>query len=259
MKLIVPSLFAAALCAPMVLAAQGDDTAARFAELAKAKDVAGTVELWKAHPDETLGTIDAYLEGSLAKIEAAAKAKQTVDAKEIEEMHATAIFGALAADQAFGTTIFADYASSFSGLDADQQKAFRRGQAAHSEAHKALKGKKADEALKRATECRDLAQPLGDWWGTAMGYSAMGASYEALGKQTEALTAHALAAQIYHDLRLVGNEYQETAAVANLASALGRKPRAKIAATRAHELAVALGDTAGAQELEKLLQSLGGS
>jgi hypothetical protein len=256
MKLIVPSLLAAALATPLVFASQEVDVGARFAELAKAKDVAGTVDLWKAHPGEALGAIDSYLEGSLAKTEQSTKDKKPVDPKELEEMHATAIFGALAADQAFGTTIFADYASSFAGFDAEQQKAFRRGQAAHGEARKALKAKKNDEALKRATECRDLAQPLGDWWGTAMGLSAMGASYTALGKQAEALNAHAQAAQIYHDLRLVGNEYQETAAVANLAAALGRKPRAKIAATRAHELALALGDTAGGEELAKLLEKL---
>ncbi|MCC6405569.1 MAG: hypothetical protein IT453_00285 [Planctomycetes bacterium] len=257
MKLTVPAFVAALVLVPLVFAAQEEDVVGRFAELAKAGDTAATVELWKKHPDATLGTIDEYLEGSLATIEQAAQEKKAVDPKQIEDMHATAIFGALAADQAFGTTIFADYASAFAGFDGAEQKAFRRGQGAHGEARKALKAKKFDEALKRATECRDLAQPLGDWWGTAMGLGAMGAAYEGLGKQADALNCHAQAAQIYHDLRLVGNEYQETAAVAKLCAELGRKPRAKVAATRALELAKQLGDADGAKVLEALVAKLG--
>ncbi|MCK6448843.1 MAG: tetratricopeptide repeat protein [Planctomycetes bacterium] len=256
MKFVVPVLCSLVLSA-FAFVPREEDVVARFAELAKQKDVAATVELWKANPGAALGTIDEYLEGSLAAVEQAALEKKPVDAAAIDNMHATAIFGALAADQAFGTTIFADYASAFSGFDAKQQKAFRRGQAAHGEARKALKAGKHADALKLATECRDLAQPLGDWWGTAMGLGAMGAAYAGLGKQAEALDVHAQAAQIYHDLRLFGNEYQETAAVAKLCDALGRKPRAKVAAGRALELAQLVGDESGAKDLEALVAKLG--
>lgn len=256
MKILVPTLAVLAATA-LALAAPEEDVVARFAELAKQKDVAATVELWKRNPGAALGVIDEYLEGALATVEQAVAEKKTADPNAIAQMHATAIFGALAADQAFGTAIFADYASSFAGFDAAQQKAFRRGQAAHGEARRALKAKQHEEALARATECRDLAQPLGDWWGTAMGLGAMGAAYAGLGKQVEAVSAHAQAAQIYHDLRLFENEYQETAALARLCAALGRAPRAKVAATRALELAKELGDHAGAQELTVLLAELG--
>src|SRR6185369_5464187 len=164
--------------------------------------------------DATLPTIDEYLEGSLSLIEDAAKKNAKVDDAKIQEMHATAIFGARAADVAFDTTIFADYASSYAGFTPEQQKSFRRGQAAHHESSAALKSKKFDVALARAMECRDLAQPLGDWWGTAMGLSAMGAAYEGLGKKEEALGAHSQAALIYGTLRLGGNAYRDMVASA---------------------------------------------
>src|SRR6185295_13354506 len=104
----------------------------RFEALDDKQDVAGVVQLWKEHPTEALGTIDSYLEGSLSKLERDPK----VDPKLLLGMEARALRGAQAADQAFQTAIFADYASSFGSWSAPQQKSFREGQALFREASK---------------------------------------------------------------------------------------------------------------------------
>lgn len=233
-----------------------DETGALFAELAKTRDRAKVVELWQRNPHEALTTIDEYLEGSLSMVEQARAQNAQVDAAKVREMHELAIFGATCADEAFGTTMLGDYATAFAGFDAEQQKSFRRGQSAHREARTALKEKNAKLALERATECRDLALPLGDWWGTAMGLSAMGAASEALGDHERALTAHAQAAQIYNALRLSPAEYPELIAVARNAGELGRMQRAKLAAERALSLCELLGDQKNRAMLRELLTKL---
>lgn len=246
--------FVAALS--LAAAPQEDELAVKFRAFAAKQDRAGLVALWREHPGETLASIDEYLEGSLAKTEEARAKKEKVDEQEIRAMHATALFGASCADEAFGTAIFSDYASSFVGFDEAQQYKFRRGQAAHKQAQALLREKKGAEALEHAKECAELARPLGDWWGTAMGLAAMGKAYEQLEKQEEALSAYSLAALIYHDLRLLGAELPNVTATARLCVELGRKPRAEAAIARGLELATALGDPRSKGALEELKERL---
>ena len=89
--------------------ASAQNTQATFEQLVAKKATDDIVELWKKSPFETLPTIDSYLEGSLKLVETSA----TPDTKAIGEMHAKALIGAAAADKAFGSVIFSEYASSF--------------------------------------------------------------------------------------------------------------------------------------------------
>jgi hypothetical protein len=193
-SLAARSLAAVSLAAVSLAAGpQEDEIAVKFRECAAKKDRAALVALWRAHPVRRW--FDRRVPRGFARqMEEARAKKQPVDEKEIAAMHATALFGASCADEAFGTAIFSDYASSFVGLDEAQQYKFRRGQAAHKEAQALLREKKGAEALEHAKECAELARPLGDWWGTAMGVAAMGKAYELLDKKDEALSAYSLAA-----------------------------------------------------------------
>ncbi len=230
--------------------------AERYHALVAADDRAGVVALWREHPGDTLPTIDRDLEGSLALIEKAENDGVEPDRDAIAAMHARARFGALAADEAFGTTIFADYAHAFIGWNAEERKRFRAGQAAFGAARRAMKAGEHEAALKHATECENLARPLGDWWGTAMGASARGAAFSALGRAGEAIAALGSAANLYHDLRLASSEYAQWRSLAALLAQEGSKPRAALAAERALALAESLGDREGAEALAKLQAEL---
>lgn len=240
----------------LVVTAAGEDVSAKFSALAQKRDRAAVVELWRANPEATLSTIDQYLEGSLAKLEEAREAGTQVDKAEIRKMREAALFGASAADETFGTSIFSDYATAFAGLNEEQQKSFRRGQAAFKEAQALLRDKNPDQALVKAKECRDLAQSLGDWWGMAMGLGAMGRAHEALEEKEAALAAFSQAALINHDLRLWSAELQTLLGVARTSHVLGRKLRAELALGRAKALAEKVPDPkakASVEAVDKLM------
>jgi tetratricopeptide (TPR) repeat protein len=245
------------IAAPAFWPGSEEDVGLRFAELAAAGDREGTLELFRAHPGETLPAIDRYLEGPLSMIEEAAAAGGEVDAAEIADLHAVAVFGASCADEAFGTGIFSDYAAGFAGQTPAQQRDFRAGQAAFAEAMKALKDGRHADALERGRACVALAQPLGDWWGTAMGLTAVGKAERALGNVAGAAAALGLAAQLDHDLRLRGAEYANLRDLAAVLSDSGSARRALEAAGRALALARELGDSKGEAELEALRAQLG--
>ncbi|HZM00175.1 MAG TPA: hypothetical protein VFD43_07990 [Planctomycetota bacterium] len=226
----------------------GDEVAASYRKLADAQDEAGLAKLWREHPDLVLVTIDADLEGSLALRERS----RNPDESAIAAMHARALRGARAAVAAGLHPILADYAAAFTGWDATQQKQFRAGQAAFGKAHAAAKDGRHDEALAAANECVALAEPLGDWWGTAMGFSVTGDALSALGRHDEALVALGRARALHHDLGLSGAEYGNLRAMVEALRAQGGGRRLQELARQGALLGRALGDAAGAALLEEL-------
>ncbi|MEM7164758.1 MAG: hypothetical protein AAF581_04800 [Planctomycetota bacterium] len=224
----------------------------RFEALAVAGDVEEIAKLWRANEGRTLLVIDSYLEGSLGMIE---KQDQPDPAK-IAEMHARALLGARAADVAFGRSIFSDYTASFVGWTREQQKQFRAGQGAFGEARKAAKAGEHAKALAAAQRCIDLARPLGDWWGLAMGLSARGAAEQKLGKAEAALASHSDARLVHASLGLRSSAYRNARSIATLLVELERLPRAAVAIENALVLAREFGDAAGEIELLQLRANL---
>lgn len=218
----------------------------RFEQLEAARDHAGMVALWRAHPREAMKIIDSYLEDSLKRWEDA----PSTDPREIAAFHQRALHGAKAADEAFGRCIFSDYASAFVGWNDAEKKRFRGGQAAFARSREALEAKDYAKALEAGRECLELAHPLGDWWGMAMGYSSIGDAEAGLGHHEAALAAYSSARMIHHDLALVQAEYRNLLAMAPLLEQLKRYPRALVALDQALELSRTLGDTEGSARLE---------
>jgi hypothetical protein len=218
---------------------------AQFVELAGKKDHDACLALWKAHPDAVLPTIDADLEGSLKAREKSGDAKPDA----VAAMHARAIWGAQIAFEATGDPLILDYASSFVGWGETERKSFRAGQAAFRSAMNALKEGDAKAALAAGQQCLDAASPLGDWWGTAMGYDAIAAAQKALGAYFPALEAAAHARAIYHGLGLEGDEYAAATEVCDLCVRTQRVARGKTACQVALALAKKLHDADGEKSL----------
>lgn len=238
--------------APTALA-QEKSTRDRFVELHAAKDEKGCEELWRQHPYEVIYVIDEDLEGALAAWE---KASGKPDPAVIAAHHERALWGARIASRASSHPIFLDYTSAFVSQNDAQKKNFRGGQKAHGEARAAMKAKNFAEAQTKAKLCVDLASPLGDWWGHAMGLSALGAAFAADGKHVEAIAPLGQAAMIYRDLQMPGDEYGAVRALANALVATGAKERAKAVLGRALELAGVVGDDKNKPALEAELAKL---
>ena len=228
------------------------NTKATFEDLVAKKAGNEIVELWKNSPFDTLPTIDSYLEGSLKLVETSG----TPDQKAIDAMHATAMAGAIAADEAFGSVVFSEYASSFIGWNREQQKQFRLGQKAFANAGAAIKAERFKAALAAGQDCVAKAQPLGDWWGTAMGYSAIGAAHKGLGDSEKALTAFTSSRAIYHDLRLGNAELNCALEMAALLKQTGTTARGKVTCQQGIALAEKLGNSAAKAKLAETLASL---
>lgn len=245
------------ICLTLLLAvascgtASAQNTKATFEQLAGKKAVNEIVELWKKTPFETLSTIDSYLEGSLKLVEASDAPDQSV----IKSMQTKAMTGARAADEAFGSIIFSEYASSFVGWNREQQQQFRLGQQAYGNAGTAIKAKRFDAALAAGQDCVAKAQPLGDWWGTAMGYSAIGAAHKGLGDTEQALTAFTMSRAIYHDLRLGAAELNCNLELAALLKQTGNTIRLKVTCQQGIALADKLGNNSAKATLSKILAS----
>ncbi len=221
----------------------------RYHECAASSDRAGLVELWKGNPSSILYTIDADLEGALKLVEAS----EEPDAAAIAALHKRALFGASCAEEATGHPILVEYATSFVGWSREQQLAFRQGQAAYGAARGAMKKGEHEAAAKHGRECAELAEPLGDWWGTAMGFSAEGSARVAAGDHEAALVPLSRARLIYHDLGLIGSEYSCLRGLVSSLTALDRNPRAMHAAKQALALAKQLGHEEGVTEYGALL------
>jgi len=224
------------------------DVAASYRKLADAQDASGLEALWRQNPDLVLVTIDEDLEGSLALRERS----DTPDETAIAAMHARALLGARAAVSAGLSPILGDYAAAFAGWDPAQQKQFRSGQKAFGSARAAAKAGRPEEALAAANQCVALAEPLGDWWGTAMGFSAAGQALSALGRHEEALVALGRARGLHHDLGLRASEYGNLQGMVQELQALGAGVRVRELARQAAQLGRDLGDTEGAARFETL-------
>jgi tetratricopeptide (TPR) repeat protein len=199
---------------------------------------------------EALGSIDEDLEGSLALWE---KAPDAPDAAAIAALHARALWGAARASEALGTPLFADYASAFVGWGAEEKRSFRAGQQAHGRARKALRGGDFQAAAEQARSCAELALPLGDWWGFAMGKAAEGLALAGAGRDIPAAAALSQARSVYAALRLAGAERECVAALVSVLERTKQPERARNAARDALSLTRALGDSKGlAQALEAL-------
>lgn len=230
-----------------------EEVAARYRELADAGDEAGLAALWANAPGLVLVTIDEDLEASLAAWEADPDAP---DASAIDVLQARALLGARVASQATGNAIFKDYASAFVGWDDAQKRAFRQGQAAFGEAIGALRGGDALTALDAARRCTALAEPLGDWWGTAMGLSAQGQALLLLGRAEEAVVPAGRSVLLYDQLGLAGAEYGALGTLVDALVATASWPRAHAACEQALTLAHTLGDDEGAARFAERLATI---
>ena len=215
---------------------------ARYRELFEQRDAEGLRELWLAHPTLILGTFDGDLERSLALWE---KSPEASDAERIGALHERATWGARIASEATGRPIFADYAAAFIGWNDEQKLAFRAGQAAFGESRRHIQAAEFDAALESARECLDLALPLGDWWGTAMGYTAEGMALQAAGMHAEALVATGQARLLNAQLGLETPEYRNLLGLLAGLVELARWPRALVCANDAAALARRVNDEPG--------------
>lgn len=202
----------------------------RYHMLVAEDEFDGVVALWKVNEPRVLSTIDRDLEGSLSIWEGAQaredKALTADELAKIGELHGRALYGARAADQAFGRTIFSDYASSFVSWNDAQKADFRGGQGAFGDAMRAAGKGDWEAALAAATKCTDLALPLGDWWGAAMGFGLAGTAHAQLGDTPAALRALAQSRLINAGLGLRGAERRDLAGMLTLLEANGQTQRA---------------------------------
>jgi len=210
------------------------------------------VKLWQNSPFSTLSTIDSYLEGSLKLVEIS----PTPDQAKIDQMHSMALRGATAADKAFGTVVFSEYTSAFAGWNTAQQKQFRGGQKDFRDAQTALQAGNLEAALAAGQACVDKATPLGDWWGMAMGYSAIGQANKAVGNLDESLIAYTQSRAINHQLRLGRAELASTMELVDLLQKMKRPARAHATCKQGIVLAEQLGDAATAMKLKAIQTSL---
>jgi hypothetical protein len=244
---------ALAFLSPAAPGPQDDAVRTDFVALFEGREKDGLLELWRANPASILTTIDADLEGALAEWE---RKPDAPDAAAIAQLHERALWGAQAATEATGNPIFADYAASFVGWDADQKRAFRAGQKAFGAARRALAGGDAKLALEAARECIGRAGPLGDWWGLAMGLQVEGEALARQGEHALATLSLARARLVNHDLGLTGAEYACSVGLARVLVANGPPERARAALSHAIALSVALGDQNGQGELAALRKDL---
>lgn len=226
----------AVACLLSPLAAQ-DDVASSYRALHAAGDAAGLAELWVAHPDQILVTIDADLEGSLSLWE---QADGEPDSEAVAALQRRAVWGARVASEATGKGIFADYASAFVGWTDEQKQRFRAGQAAFGSCRQALAAGDQQAALEAAVSCRDLALPLGDWWGAAMGLSMEGQVLAAMGRHEQALAPLGRARLLYEQLGLTGSAFSALAQLARSCTSLERFERGLASADALRAMALAL-------------------
>jgi hypothetical protein len=222
------------------------DVRAQFLELAEKSDAIALAKLWRDNPYEILTAIDADLEGALATWE---RSPDKPDTAAIKKQQERAVWGARIASEATGHPIFVDYATSYAGFTTEQKKSFRGGQKAHGRARKAQEAKDFAGAAKAGRECADLALPLGDWWGYAMGLSAEGQALAASGDNENALASLSQARVVYHDLGLVGDEYSCTSAMAKVLLALKHYERALVTVRSAIALREIVGDEKAQMDL----------
>ncbi|MCP3914588.1 MAG: hypothetical protein GY711_03410 [bacterium] len=218
---------------------------AQYQALFEKLDGAGLRKLWSEHPDLVLITFDADLEGSLKIHEATPDGSRQ---KEADALRDRALWGATVASDVTGRPVFADYAISFAGWGEAERKQFRSGQASYKDGMQAFRKGAFAVALAAGTACRDAAEPLGDWWGTAMGLTLEGMALEARGEHERALRRTSRARLLNNALGLRGSEYQNLRGMISQLTTLRRWERAHLTADAAVTIARERKDTAGVIE-----------
>ncbi len=217
---------------------EGQDPMAELTALYHAAFESGETEALAAgfaqHSGLALLVIDADLEGSLALREENLSAEN--EAQALERI-ARAEFGAAVASRALHEPIFSDYAVSFGGWSEVQRLNFRAGQKAFGEARGALREGDLERAHERANRSLELAEPLGDWWGTAMALGARADALIAAEEHTEALIAASRARLLHHQLGLESSQLGDLLRMADAALGLQRFGRALNAMDAAQGLA----------------------
>jgi len=250
--LLTALLMAPSLHAQSPTDADGPTAAERYASLSVAADHEGLVALWTAHPESAIPVIDGDLEGSLALWEDDPDTNRT----EIQRLIARAVAGAHAATEATGRRRILDYVTSFAGWDDDQKLSFRAGQQAFREGRQALRDGDTATALRLGRTCRDLAEPLGDWWGTAMGFGLEGSALSAIDEPDAAVTAMARARLIYRELGLTSSALRIEVDLARLLIDLGRLPRAHALVSDGETTAARLGLDEVAAQFSELAEAI---
>ncbi len=217
-------LSAAAISLPQDANTKAKSIVDSYHALAEAGDMDGLVELWKANEYKTLSLIDQDLEGSLSIWESAPDAPSSPDA--IAALHKRALFGARAASSAFHRPIFLDYASSFCSWNDAEKRNFRAGQAAFGKTRGAFSKGDFEAAQAASEECTNLALPLGDWWGCAMGLGGSGNAKMGMGDFSGALSDLSRARLINNGLGLRGSELGNLQGMLTCLTELGHTPRA---------------------------------
>jgi len=202
---------------------EASSPADRYEALSASGDYAGLVELWAEVPDAAVQIIDGDLEGSLAFWEEEGEARRS----EIDALIARAVRGAEAATEATGRRRILDYVTSFAGWTTEQKATFRAGQKACGEGRRALAADDAPTALEKGRACRTFAEPLGDWWGTAMGLHVEGSALAASDDDEGAVSALARGRLIYRELGLTSSALRIEVELVPILTRLGREPRAQ--------------------------------
>jgi tetratricopeptide (TPR) repeat protein len=232
--------------------ARGAEVTEQYHAFAELQDFASLVDLWRENRDLILRTIDGDLEGSLSLRENS----DEPDEEAVTALHERALFGAAAAGEATGNPIFLDYTAAFVGWDAEQQQQFRAGQAAFGRARQSNANGEYEEGMRAGTECLELAEPLGDWWGMAMGLTVRSQALMALERPEEALVSFQRARQIHHDLGLQGSEYANMLGMIDALGLLKRSERQRAVVKQALDIAHELGDADNVERLANMLTEL---
>lgn len=219
------------LCVPSLAARQDPPAspppappleAVRLNEMLDNGDSSMIVMLFRRHPNAVLPFIDEFLEAGLAEIEATEKAGTPEDRpqKAVALFRRALRFAALA-DNAFGGSVFAEYASNFASWNADERKRFREGQRLFRAGRAAAKEDPA-AGIPLFEASLALAQPLGDDWGVAMASKALAESLAATEGGTAAALPHARRAQrVYGEIKLTKDHLASLRLVGSLLAAGG--------------------------------------
>ena len=106
-----------------------------------------------------------------------------------------------------------------------------------------LKKEEVDLAFEAGKETVERASALGDWWGTAMGYGAMGSAAQGRGQFEDALLAFSMARQINNALGLFSSEYRSLKGMLTMSVAMESHYRALACAGDLANMAETFGDS----------------
>lgn len=190
-----------AFVALTAIGAEGLDRAKLEKSLEK-KDAKAIVQAFKDNEEEVLPFFDEYLEGGLAAIE------KNEPASAAKESYARGAAFAKLADEAFGGSVFSNYANAYVAWKPEQQKQFREGQTEYRKGRELL-AKQPEQALVHLKKSLVLCEPLGDAWGQAMCLSKIAAAHAALGNDPAAIEAANAAMELNKGLHQVSAQVSD--------------------------------------------------